>query len=247
MATAQVPDRRSRYAEALIFWVATLLVCAVAGYGSYRYGRSWIGDRLGDEVKPVLTTDDLTSRITPKAFERSASADSETDSEQPPPEEAVVQVKPVSVAADDRARLAADERATGKAAGADEESEADDSDTEDADAADGAASTATRPAESRRTASTEPEPARRTETRDADDEGARYVVRAGAFKSRANADRRMQELREKGYKPYLSTVVKDGEEFTRVNVATYGSRDEALQLRGELRGEGYSDASVSNE
>jgi len=33
----------------------------------------------------------------------------------------------------------------------------------------------------------------------------------------------------------------------RGNVGSYGDRDDALKLRGELRGDGYSDASVATE
>jgi cell division protein FtsN len=73
------------------------------------------------------------------------------------------------------------------------------------------------------------------------------VVRAGSFRDRKNAERVRDELRAQGYSPYLTTVVKDNEEYTRVNVGSYDDRDKALELRGELRGEGYGDAGVSTE
>jgi cell division septation protein DedD len=72
-------------------------------------------------------------------------------------------------------------------------------------------------------------------------------VRAGAFAKRANAESVAKELRAKGYSPYLTTVVRDNVEYTRVNVGSYDDRDDALKLRGELRGEGYSDSSVATE
>jgi cell division protein FtsN len=235
MAAAQPSERRARYAEALLFWAITLVVCAGAGFGSYRYGRSWIGDRLGDDVKPVLTSDQLSSRVTPEAFERNASEPG-SDAAEEPPKEAVVEVKASGLDEADKAKLEA-EKSGGKTAVEPDESEdsaeSDEASTEDDTEPSGEAD---RP---------ESEP-RRTE-RAASAESGRYVVRAGSFRDRKNAERVRDELRAQGYSPYLTTVVKDNEEYTRVNVGSYDDRDEALKLRGELRGEGYGDAGVSTE
>ena len=242
MAAAQPSERRARYAEALLFWVITLVVCAGAGYGSYRYGRSWIGDRLGDDVKPVLTSDQLSSRITSEAFER-GSTDPGSDAADEPPKEAVVEVKAASLDEGDKAKLHAEKSGGRRAAEPDEPDDAAEADrkpTESEDEAD---------------ADPEPEPERpsraESTTRRAAPESSgdadRYVVRAGSFKDRKNAERVRDELRTEGYSPYLTTVVKDDVEYTRVNVGSYEERDKALKLRGELRGDGYGDASIATE
>jgi len=243
MAAAQPSERRARYAEALLFWAITLVICAGAGYGSYRYGRGWIGDRLGNDVKSVLTSDQLASRVTPEAFDRSP-ADQGSDAPDEPPKEAVVDVKVASLDDGDKAKLEA-ERAGAKAAEPDETGDADRPSRESTEAKD----------EDDADSRSEPDPERpaRTEgreraSRDEGEESAgRYVVRAGSFRDRANAERVRQELRAQGYSPYLTTVVKDNVEYTRVNVGSYDDKEEALKVRGELRGEGYSDAGVSTE
>jgi cell division septation protein DedD len=245
MAASQLSERRARYAEALLFWTITLVVCAAAGYGSYRYGRNWIGDRLGTDVKSVLTSDQLASKVTSEAFDRPGT-DQESDAAEEPPKEAVVEVTAAAVDAGDKSKLEAE--AAGGASAAKEPDEADTpaDDTADTPAADRdepAASDANKPAD------TEPKARPAAASRASADEGGdgRYVVRAGSFSKRDNAERTVQELRAKGYSPYLTTVVKDGVEYTRVNVGSYEKRDEALKLRGELRGEGYTDASLAGE
>jgi len=239
MATAQPSERRARYAEALLFWALTLVVCAGAGYGSYRYGRSWIGDRLGDDVKPVLTSEQLASRVTPEAFERT-SPDEESDATEEPPKEAEIEVHAASLDEADKAKLEAEKSGAKATAEPDESAGPEGSaDTEDAEA------------DSERPAEREQPPRTADKPRGGADEEAegsgRYVVRAGAFKDRANAERVRDELRRQGYSPYLTTVVKDNVEFTRVNVGSYPKKDEALRLRGELQSAGYSEAGVATE
>jgi len=245
MAATQVSERRARYTEALLFWAITLVVCAGAGYGSYRYGRSWIGDRLGSDVKSVLTSDQLSTKVTSEALDRPGS-DVESDAAEEPPKEAVVEVKAVTVGADDKEKLET-ERAEGKSA-IEPDEPAREEGAEDAPSRTEERSEARTKSERETETRPEREPrgpsASRTESTAA---GGRYVVRAGAFAKRANAESVAKELRAKGYSPYLTTVVKDNVEYTRVNVGSYDDRDDALKLRGELRGEGYSDSSVATE
>lgn len=234
-------ERRARYVEALLFWAITLVVCAGAGYGSYRYGRSWIGDRLKDEVKPVLTSDQLSSRIRPEVFERGPEGEGSDVSEEPP-KEAVVEVKAVPVTASDREKL--ETEAENKA---DEGAEAPETPTEEDRTRTGDKDEEPK-REAREQASASPrQQATSPPIVRASGQSVRYVVRAGAFRTRANAERVVDQLRTKGYSPYLTTVIKDGVEYTRVNVASYATREEALKLRGELRGEGYSDVSIATE
>jgi cell division protein FtsN len=194
-------------------------------------------------VKSVLTSDQLASRVTPEAFDRGP-ADQGSDAPEEPPKEAVVDVKAASLDDGDKAKLEA-ERAGAKAAEPDEAEDSDrpareSTEAEDEDEADSRAEVeGERPARPER-----PERASRDE---GEQSAGRYVVRAGSFRDRANAERVRQELRAQGYSPYLSTVVKDNVEYTRVNVGSYDEKDEALKVRGELRGEGYSDAGVATE
>jgi cell division septation protein DedD len=260
MAATHLSERRARYAEALLFWTITLVVCAAAGYGSYRYGRNWIGDRLGTDVKSVLTSDQLASKVTSEAFDRPG-VEQESDAAEEPPKEAAVEVTAVPLDAADKSEL--DAEAAGKTTPAKEPDEADTSadDTTNTPSAD-----RDKPAspDEGKPADTEPKaqrvasspappassasPAAPTSAASTDEGGdGRYVVRAGSFAKRDNAERTVQELRAKGYSPYLTSVVKDGVEYTRVNVGSYQKRAEALKLRGELRGDGYTDASIAGE
>ena len=242
MAATQVSERRARYTEALLFWAITLVVCAGAGYGSYRYGRSWIGDRLGSDVKSVLTSDQLSTKVTSEALDRAGSGP-ESDAAEEPPKEAVVEVKAVTVGADDKQKLEA-ERTRGKSA-----VEPDEPPPPDESADEAASRSESRPQPEEDTSTRdEPKPRGSSASRTAaTDAGGRYVVRAGSFAKRANAESVAQQLRAQGYSPYLTTVVKDNVEYTRVNVGSYDDKGDALKLRGELRGEGYSDSSVAGE
>jgi len=243
MATMQVSERRARYTEALLFWAITLVICVGAGYGSYRYGRSWIGDRLGSDVKSVLTSDQLVNSVSSKALENTDS-ETEGDAVEVPPKEAVVEVKPVSLTSDDKAKLDSGKSgAASSAKEADKPADSDEAQSETPDTASDEAPAASRPTVERHSAPSDRKPRVAAES----DEGGRFVVRAGSFKRRDNAERVAEQLRAKGYKPYLTTVLKDGDEYTRVNVGSYGDRDDALRVRGELRGEGFSDASVAGE
>jgi len=244
MAATQVPERRARYTEALLFWAITLVVCAGAGYGSYRYGRSWIGDRLGSDVKSVLTSDQLSTKVTSEALDKPGS-DVQSDVAEEPPKEAVVDVKAVTVGADDKQKLDAEKAGSKSATEPDESASGDEKDDESAADSEEHGSSSSQPDRATSTQD-EPKAPSSTTSRPAASSG-RYVVRAGSFARRPNAESVAKELRAKGYAPYLTTVVKDNVEYTRVNVGSYDDQGDALKLRGELRGEGYSDASVATE
>jgi len=232
---AAASDRRSRVVEALGFWLITLLICAIAGFASYRFGREWIGDRLGSDVKSVMTKEDLADHINDDALTGDAEEDDAEAIPDEPPEEAQVEVETVSLTGEDEAALENEQDRPASEGDADEPDDDEEASAgEDDDEAD---------------ATSEPsvpdddadEPRVPVETGGGD---GKFIVRAGSFGKRDNADALVQELRAKGYQPFTSTATVDGREYTRVNVATYGERDEALKLRGALRSEGY-DADIS--
>ena len=236
---ATASDRRSRVVEALGFWLITLLICAIAGFASYRFGREWIGDRLGSDVKSVMTKDDLADRINDDALTGDAEEDDAEAIPDEPPEEAQVEVETVSLTGEDEAAL--EDQEDRPASERDDDEPDDDEEAsarEDDDEADA-------PSEPRVPEDDDEadEPSVQIETGGGD---GKFIVRAGSFGKRDNADALVQELRAKGYQPFTSTATVDGREYTRVNVATYGERDEALKLRGALRSEGY-DADVSTQ
>jgi len=69
-----------------------------------------------------------------------------------------------------------------------------------------------------------------------------YVVVAGSFADGDNADRRVQELAERGYQPFITTQEKDGITYRRVNVGTFESREEADRVREKLTSQGFEAA-----
>ena len=242
MATT-APERRSRVVEALGFWFITLVICAAAGLGSYRFGRNWIGDRLGGEVKSVLTSDELASRVNEEAFGGSDEADA-SDVPDEPPEKAIVEVESTPVTTGDRQRLRlGKERGTRDSATDDSASDEGDDEATPADSGEEEAE----PEPSTPEAKPETEPATSSGAARTSEGGTReHVVRAGSFTKSGNADRLVDELRGKGYQPFVTETVVDGVTYHRVNVARYDEKEKALDLRGELRGEGYP-AEISAE
>ena len=66
-----------------------------------------------------------------------------------------------------------------------------------------------------------------------------YVVTAGSYADQDNAQRAIQRLTEKGYRPFISEVDKEGITYQRVNVAVFDDRGQAEQLRDELKKQGF--------
>jgi N-acetylmuramoyl-L-alanine amidase len=63
-----------------------------------------------------------------------------------------------------------------------------------------------------------------------------YRVQTGAFQSRANADRMLYELQDKGYPAYL--LVSDG--YYKVQVGAFEQLGNAIAMEQRLRNDGYS-------
>ncbi|MFP3903733.1 MAG: SPOR domain-containing protein, partial [Armatimonadota bacterium] len=70
-------------------------------------------------------------------------------------------------------------------------------------------------------------------------DGGNYVVIAGSFVSLKKAEAQAQELREDGYDPFITQVPIGDQMYSRVNVATYSTREKAEALTEILRRKGY--------
>lgn len=66
-----------------------------------------------------------------------------------------------------------------------------------------------------------------------------YVVTAGSYADRDNAQKVIQRLTEKGYRPFATEMEKHGIVFRRVNVAVFEDRAQAERLRDELKEQGF--------
>ena len=170
-----------------------------------------------------------------------------------PPEKAIVEVESTPVTSGDRQRLRLEkERGTRDTATegdaseeGDDEAVAVDSGEEEAEPE--PASREAEPEPASREAEPETEPATSSGAAGTSEGGTReHVVRAGSFTKSGNADTLVDELRGKGYQPFVTETVVDGVTYHRVNVARYDEKEKALDLRRELRGEGYP-AEISAE
>ncbi len=72
-----------------------------------------------------------------------------------------------------------------------------------------------------------------------EDEGDWMVV-AGSFLQKANADRAADKLSRKGYAPFITEFEKDGLKYRRVTVAIFRDREEAGELVSRLAEEGIT-------
>ncbi len=70
-----------------------------------------------------------------------------------------------------------------------------------------------------------------------------YVVTAGAFADRTNAERQMERLSERGHDTNLISAESDGITYNRVQVGAFDSRAEADALVEQLKLQGF-DATV---
>lgn len=64
--------------------------------------------------------------------------------------------------------------------------------------------------------------------------GEAYVIQIGAFKNESEANAFIQNMEQKGYKPYIVPFVKDGATWYRVRVGEAKKVEEARRLAGEI-------------
>ena len=66
-----------------------------------------------------------------------------------------------------------------------------------------------------------------------------YYVQAGYFKSKDNAQKLTERLKQKGYDSYVSAQIKSGRTYYRVKVGRFKSKGEAQILASKLKDDGY--------
>lgn len=74
--------------------------------------------------------------------------------------------------------------------------------------------------------------------------GVLYRVQTGAYAERANADRLLAELRNRGYETFMTTVDIGGRILYRVQVGAYSNRSNAEAMRSKLMADGYDSVIV---
>lgn len=206
--------------EAASFWLVVVLIAVMVAFLSYRVGRDWLGKRMAG-----LATSTGAPRIIAQSTDGSSS-DPDAGAEAKAPKKAEVSL-------DDREPTEGERRKLADQGDLDEPQDGAEVNARDGDDAAGADDQAAKTGD-------EPDP----DSADAGSGGGKFVVTAGSFADRANAERTMRTLSERGYQPSLQTVRRDGKTYQRVNVATVDSRGEADDLKAELDAEGL-DAAVS--
>ena len=69
--------------------------------------------------------------------------------------------------------------------------------------------------------------------------GILYRVQTGAFAVRVNAQRLLDELKDKGYDAFITTVDQGGQVLYRVQVGAFSVRSNAENMRDNLKAAGY--------
>jgi cell division septation protein DedD len=211
--------------ESLAFWLVVLLIATVVGLLSYRVGRDWLGKRMAGLA---------TSGGAPRIIAQSSSdldPDAQAEAEAKAPKKAEASLEDREPTEGEKRQLEADGSLEEPQDGAQANARA-------ADAADGGEPAAAADGEKAADTGDDLSDAERPRG------GGKLVVVAGSYADRANAERVMRKLADRGYQPYLETVRKGGKAYQRVNVATVESRSEAEDLQAELAGEGV-EASIS--
>lgn len=203
-----------RRGDGLRFWLIVAVLCGVAGGSAYQFGKHYLGARM-HEMK--------VKQRAPELVPQPAVSPAAGESEEPP-------VKPVVIMTEREPTVHEERRAQ----------------REIAEPQDGAqlhaARADDRPASPSADEDEEP-PAQAPPPPPATDAGE-FTVVAGAFADPVNAQRQVERLAERGYHAYTRTVERDGITYRRVHVGSYGSRDEAEEVRDRLRSQGF-DATVT--
>jgi cell division protein FtsN len=225
-------QERGRARGTLSFWLVVLLVATAVGFLSYRVGRDWLGKRMAG-----LATKGGAPRIIAQSTEDPA-ADAQEDAEAKAPKKAETSLEDREPTEGERRRLeekgSLDEPQDGAETHALEGKSEAHPDEDDKAAETTASSDEEKAADTGEDLSGSEKPRG----------GGKFVVVAGSYGDRANAEKVVRKLAGRGYQPYLETVHKGGKTYQRVNVAAVGSRNEAEDLQAELAGEGV-EASIS--
>jgi N-acetylmuramoyl-L-alanine amidase len=79
------------------------------------------------------------------------------------------------------------------------------------------------------------------------DSGTLYKVIAGSFKSKENADERVEQLHSKGIESYVDSTIISGETWYRVQAGAFSSRDNAEDRLAAVQKAGINDAFLAVE
>ncbi len=217
---------RVTWQDIVIFWAKVVAMCLVLGVVSFYIGRRYLGTMFS-EAEIEQGAPEIVVQVQDSAAEAE-------EAEKPPPEKAKVEIEEREGSEAEAARANrefvateqgadAEEAADTSAQGAAQEGETEgtsqwsDYTSEQADSESGAASaeeTATTPS-------------------------GRYVVIAGSFLNPENSQRMLQELKSKGYQPYLTKATVGDKTYRRVNVGAFANRQQADKLAEELAAAGY--------
>lgn len=206
-----------RRGDGLRFGLIVAVLCGIVGVSAYQFGKHYLGARM-HEMKVRQRAPEIVPQpaVSPAAT---------GESEEPP-------VKPVVIMTEREPTVHEERRARREI-------------TEPQDGAQlHAARADDRPASP--SADEDEEPPAPTPTPQAPPpaKAGEFTVVAGAFADPVNAQRQVERLAERGYHAYTRTVERDGITYRRVHVGSYGSRDEAEEVRDRLRSQGF-DATVT--
>jgi cell division protein FtsN len=205
----------ARLLESLKFWTVVAVLCAIVGIGTYFFGRDYVGEHLHE-----MEVEQRTPEIQPQTTSPSLAADDDTSANPP--------VEPVVLVREREPTSREERRALRELEEAPEAGEAHESEEEGGgeDAADNDEGT---------------EQAASGEQAE-ESGGSGYVVIAGSFADEANAERRVQDLAERGYQPFITTQERDGVTYRRVTVGVFGSREDAENVQEKLNSQGFEAA-----
>jgi len=221
-------SQQTTWKNVLIFWVKVLVICLILGIVSFYIGRSYLGSMIAD-----TTVQDGSPEIVAEIAEEQPP---QPEGANAPPEEAQVEVyerdpseKEAKKATEEYVLVDGrdDEEGTG---------DADEGDDSDADADEIAEET---PETAQTQEAEDEELAPASDSNGEGSEDGSYVVIAGSFVDLKNAEQQVQELREEGYDPFITQVPIGEQMYSRVNVATYSSREKAEELTEVLQRKGY--------
>lgn len=221
-------SQQTTWKNVLIFWVKVLVICLILGIVSFYIGRSYLGSMIAD-----TTVQDGSPEIVAEIAEEQPP---QPEGANAPPEKAQVEVYERDPS-EKEAKTATEEYVL--VDGRDDEEGTGDADEGDDSGAD-ADETAEETSETAQTQEAEnDELAPASDSGGEGSEGGSYVVIAGSFVDLKNAEQQVQELREEGYDPFITQVPIGEQMYSRVNVATYSSREKAEALTEVLQRKGY--------
>lgn len=216
--------------ETLVFWFLVFLVSSGAAAISFRVGRDWLGKRLTN-VERAGSAPRIVAHVRTDS-EEAARADTEAKA----PQNAAVSVEDreatlgekrhvLSGQAPGQPQGGADLSQAGQGSKASREGRKARPHTDDAAGAGDLTGDA---------AAADSSPSR----------GGRYLVTAGSYATREEAQRVVSDLTDKGFAPSIETNTHQGKTVHRVKVGVVRGRDKAQELQDELSASGV-EAKVS--